>query len=152
MKLEEMLTQRQISFERMPHRTAYTANRIAQMLHVPGKEMAKTVLLRSNHGYVLAVLPATHQVDLTEIGQELGEDHLEMASEEDMDSVFPDCERGAIPPFGSMYHVPTIVDETLSQDDRIVFENQNHEEAIRMSYRDFENLEHPRMGHFARRR
>lgn len=151
MKLDEYLKQQHVSFERLPHRTAYTANRVAQLLHVPGKDMAKTVLLRSDHGYVLAVLPATHQVDLMQMSRELGESHMEMAKEEEMDKLFPDCERGAIPPFGSMYEVPTIVDETLSKDERIVFEGQNHEEAIEMKYQDFENLEHPRLGHFARR-
>src|SRR5262245_17233388 len=150
MKLDEFLTERHVSFERLRHRTAYTANRVAQILHVPGKEMAKTVLLRSDHGYVLAVLPATHQVDLMQMSRELGEARLEMASEEEMCRLFPDCETGAIPPFGSMYQVPTVVDETLTKDQQIVFEGQNHEEAIRMTYHDFEEIEHPRLGHFAR--
>ncbi len=64
--------------------------------------------------------------------------------------LFPDCERGAIPPFGSVYHLPTLVDESLAEDEQIVFEAHNHEEAIRMAYRDYEALEHPRKGHFAR--
>ena len=151
MKLEQFLTERRVSFELLPHRPAFTANRVAQLLHVPGKEMAKTVLLRSGHGYVLAVLPATCQVDMEEMRQELGDERIEMATENEMDQLFPDCERGAIPPFGSMYHVPTVVDETLAEDERIVFEGQNHEEAIGMAYRDFEAIEHPRHGHFARR-
>ena len=149
MKLDEFLTQRRVPFERLPHRTAYTANRVAQLLHVPGKEMAKTVLLRSGHGYMLAVLPATHRINLDEIKQELGEANMDMASEDEMDRLFPDCDRGAIPPFGSTYQVPTIVDESLTEDKEIVFENQVHEEAIRMSYADFEAIEHPRHGHFA---
>lgn len=151
MNLDEFLNSRQVPFEKMSHRPAYTANRVAQTLHVPGREMAKSVLLRTDRGYVLAVLPATHRVDLEEIRSELGEDHIAMATEDDMCQVFPDCERGAMPPFGSMYHVPTIVDDTLAADDEIVFEGQNHEEAIRMSYRDYEAVEHPRRMHFAYR-
>lgn len=150
MKLEQFLTEKQVSFEVLPHRPAYTANRVAQLLHVPGKEMAKTVVLRGDHGYILAVLPATCRVDIEEIRQELGEKRMEMASEDEMYQVFPDCEVGAIPPFGSMYRMPTIVDDTLTEDERIVFEGQNHEEAIGMNYRDFEAVEHPRRGHFAR--
>ena len=149
MKLDEMLTNRHIPFERLHHRSAYTANRIAQVLHVPGKEMAKTVLLRAGAGYALAVLPASYRVDLDQVRRELGEEWVEMGSEEDMDHLFPDCERGAIPPFGSLYHLPTLVDESLADDEQIVFEAQNHEEAIRMAYRDYEALEHPRKAHFA---
>jgi Ala-tRNA(Pro) deacylase len=151
MKLDELLTSRHIAFERLRHQPAYTANRIAQALHVPGREMAKSVLLRSGHGYVLAVLPATHQVDLEQLRQDLGEERMEMATEEEMDRLFPDCERGAMPPFGSLYQLPTLVDESLAADEEIVFEAQNHEEAIRMRYRDYEAIEHPRKGHFAQR-
>jgi Ala-tRNA(Pro) deacylase len=148
MKLDEFLFNQQVPFERLRHQPVYTANRMAQALHVPGREVAKTVLLRTNQGYALAVLPATRRVDLVRVRDDLGED-VAMASEEEMDRVFPDCERGAMPPFGSLYHLPTIVDESLAEDEQIVFESQNHEEAIRMAYRDYEALEHPRRGHFA---
>lgn len=151
MKLDQFLTERQVPFERLPHRPEYTANRVAQSLHVRGKEMAKTVLLRSRQGFILAVLPATHRVDFQRMSRELDDDEVQMANEYEMDHLFPDCERGAIPPFGSLYQLPTIVDETLAEDDRIVFESQNHDEAFRMAYRDYEAVEHPRHGHFARR-
>ena len=91
-----------------------TANRVAQTLHVPGREFAKTVLLRTGHGYALAVLPATHRVDLGRASFDLGENVVEMANEEEIVRLFPDCERGAIPPFGSLYQVPTIVDDALA--------------------------------------
>ena len=149
MNLDDFLNSRRVPFEHLHHRPAYTANRTAQMLHVPGKEVAKTVLLRTDRGYVLAVLPATHQVDLDEVRRELGVERVEMASEAEMDRLFPDCERGAVPPFGSLYHLETLVDESLTADERIVFDAQSHEDAIRMTYRDYESLEHPRKGHFA---
>ena len=148
MKLDELLTSRHIPFERLYHRPAYTAQRVAEMLHVPGKDVAKTVLLRTDQGYVLIVLPASLKVDLERVRQCLGDDSAELASEPEMDQLFPDCERGAMPPFGSLYHLRTVVDEELSRDERIVFEAHNHEEAFRMAYRDFEALEHPRKGRF----
>lgn len=151
MKLDEFLSSKGVGYTRLPHRPVYTANRIAQTLHVRGKEMAKTVLVKTGHGHVLAVLPATHRVDLERLRQDLGEDSVGIAPESDMDRLFPDCERGAMPPFGSMYRLPTLVDESLAADDEIVFEGQNHEEAIRMTYRDYESVEHPRVGHFASR-
>src|SRR5437588_11891960 len=98
MKLDEFLSSRHIPFERLHHRPAYTAQRVAQVLHVPGKEVAKAVLLRTEHGHVLTVLPATRQVDLERVRDCLGE-RVELAGEAEMERLFPDCERGALPPF-----------------------------------------------------
>jgi Ala-tRNA(Pro) deacylase len=151
MKLDEFLSSRHVAFERLHHRPAYTAGRTAQVLRVPGREVAKTVLLRAGGGYVLAVLPATHRVDLERVRRDLGGERVELATEEEMGQLFPDCERGAAPPFGSLYHLQTLVDESLAEDEEIVFEAQSHEDAIRMTYRDFEALEHPRKGHFGQR-
>jgi Ala-tRNA(Pro) deacylase len=149
MKLDELLTSRQIPFERLRHRPTYTARRLAQLLHVPGREVAKMVLLRTGQGYLMTVLPANRRVDFEQVRRCLGEDSVEMASESEMEWLFPDCERGAVPPFGSLYHMPTLMDESLADDEQIVFEAQNHEEAIRMAYRDYEAMEHPRKGQFA---
>ncbi len=149
MKLDEFLSSRRIPFERLHHRPAYTAQRVAQVLHVPGKEVAKAVLVRTDSGHVLAVLPATRQVDLQRVRDCLGDQRAELASEAEMERLFPDCEQGALPPFGSLYQLPTLVDESLAEDEEIVFEAQSHEEAIRMAYRDYDALEHPRKGRFA---
>jgi Ala-tRNA(Pro) deacylase len=149
MKIDEFLTNQGVTFERLHHRPAYTANRVAQALHVRGQEMAKTVLLRTGHGYMLAVLPATRRVDLDRLRQELDGEQVGLATEGEMGQLFPDCERGAVPPFGSLYRLPTLVDESLAADEKIVFEGQTHEDAIRMAYRDYEAVEHPRRGHFA---
>lgn len=152
MNICEFLDSRHVPYERLHHSPAYTAHRMAQQLHVPGREVAKSVLLRTGSGhYVLAVVPATFRVDLERLREYLGEDRLDLASEEEMEKLFPDCERGAMPPFGSLYKLPTVVDENLAADDEIVFEGQSHEEAIRMTYDDFQGLEHPRLGRFVRR-
>jgi Ala-tRNA(Pro) deacylase len=149
MRIDEFLTGHHVPFTRLPHRSTYTANRVAEVLHVPGKEVAKSVLVRTGHGHVLAVLPATHRVDLERLRRDLGEEQVGLATEAEMERIFPDCERGAMPPFGSLYQVPTVVDESLAGDEEIVFEGQSHDEAIRMTYRDYEAVEHPRVGHFA---
>src|SRR5262245_16822446 len=149
MKLDEFLTSQGVPYQRLHHRPAYAANRVAQALRVPGQEMAKAVLVRTGHGHALAVLPATHRVDLERLRQDLGEEQVGLASEGEMEQLFPDCERGAVPPFGSLYRLPTLVDESLAADEEIVFEGQSHEEAIRMAYRDYVAVEHPRVGHFA---
>jgi Ala-tRNA(Pro) deacylase len=149
MKLDQLLNARQVAFERLHHPAMYGAQRVAHTLHIPGKEMAKPVLLRTEEGYVITVLTANQRVDLERVRRCLEEDWVEIASEAEMKRVFPDCEVGVMPPFGSLYNVQTLVDEALTEDESIVFEGPNHEEAIRMAYKDFEALEHPLKGRFA---
>ena len=151
MRLDEFLSNQHVPVRRLHHQPAYTANRVAQALHVPGREVAKSVLVSTGHGFVLAVLPATHRVDLERLRQDLGEERVGLATENEMERLFPDCERGAMPPFGSLYQLPTLIDESLAEDEEIVFEAQDHQEAIAMAYRDYVAVEHPRMGHFAER-
>ena len=149
MRVDDLLTNRHIPFEALQHRRTYNANRMAQVLHVPGREVAKSVLLRSGKKNILVVHPSTHYVDRERIRRRLGEADVEMASEEEIEQIFSDCETGAMPPFGSLYHIHTLMDESLDQDEEIVFENQSHEEAIRMRRLDYEELEHPIKGRFS---
>lgn len=151
MRLEDLLVSRHILFQRLPHRRTYTANRMAQALHIKGRQVAKTVLLKTGNGPLLAVLPATHHIDLEQLREDLGDPQIALAGEEDMDRLFPDCERGALPPFGSLYQLPTLMDDSLDDGESIVFEGPDHEQAIRMSLQDYEALEHPRHAHFAHR-
>jgi Ala-tRNA(Pro) deacylase len=151
MRLDDLLVSRHIPFQRLPHRRTYTANRMAQALHVKGRQVAKIVLLRTGNGPLLAVLPATHHIDLEQLRADLGDERIALASEDEMDRLFPDCERGAVPPFGSLYQVPTIMDDSLAEDKSIVFEGPDHEQAIRMALQDYEAIEHPRHAHFAHR-
>ena len=148
MKINELLTNRHIPFEALHHSPAYTASRMAEVLHVSGEEVAKPVLLRTGRGYVLVVVPANRFVDLQRIREWMGNVSVEMASEDEMDQIFPNCERGAIPPFGSVYHLHTLVDESLAEDEKIVFQAETHDEAIRMTYHDYEIVEHPLRGDF----
>src|SRR5262245_33822086 len=136
MRLDDFLNERRVPFERVHHRRAYSANRLAEELHVPGREVAKTVLVRTRRGYCLAVLPANRRIDMLELRRDLNGDDVELASEEEIEQMFPDCDTGAMPPFGSLYQFPTLVDEELTEDESIVFEGGNHEDSIRMSYRD----------------
>ena len=151
MRLDDLLVSRHVSFQRLPHRRTYTANGMAQALHVKGRQVAKTVLLRTGQGHMLAVLPATHHIDLEQLRTDFGDERIALANEDEMDRLFPDCERGAVPPFGSLYQLPTLLDDSLAEDESIVFEGPDHEQAIRMSFQDYEALEHPRHAHFAHR-
>lgn len=149
MQLRDFLTRKNIPHERLAHPPAFTASRVAQSLHVAGREVAKTVVYSTDIGKVVVVLPSTHLVDASRLRAVLDTKKLELVNEDELESLFPDFERGAVPPFGSLFKLSTLVDESLTEDDTIVFEGQNHEEALRMKYEDFEELEHPQVAQFA---
>ena len=151
MNVQEYLRTHDVQYDVIPHRSTYDAQRMAQTLHVPGREVAKTVLLRADQGftYIVAVLPATKNVDLTAAGRALGGSKLELATEVEIQEHCPDCEMGVLPPFGSQYGMKTIVDKSLTEDEEIVFEGNSHHEAIRMKYTDFHHLEEPLVAAFA---
>jgi Ala-tRNA(Pro) deacylase len=145
MNVAEFLETRNVEFHFLPHRETFSAQRLAESLHVPGGEVAKTVLLRANGGYryFVAVLPATKSIDFAEASAALGGSKLHLATEVDLHSHCPDCELGVLPPFGSQYAMETIVDESLTRDEDIVFEANTHHEAIRMKFSDFRRIENP---------
>ena len=151
MNVKQFLKDHNVQHDVITHRSTYDAQRMAQTLHVPGREVAKTVLLRADQGftYIVAVLPATKNVDLTAAGRALGGAKLELATEVEIQEHCPDCEMGVLPPFGSQYGMKTIVDKSLTEDEEIVFEGNSHQEAIRMKFTDFQHLEEPVVASFA---
>jgi Ala-tRNA(Pro) deacylase len=149
MNVQQYLEQRGIPFRMLNHQPTYAAQRLAQVMHVPGEEVAKAVLLRADDGFVLAVLSATRTVDLERVREIVGAASVDLASEPDCGSHFADCELGALPPFGSKYGMRTLVDRSLSEDEEIVFEGNTHHEAIRMKFRDYLELERPRLADFS---
>jgi Ala-tRNA(Pro) deacylase len=149
--MKHFLQRRQVPFEVVTHPEAYDAQHLAHALHAPGREVAKTVLLRADHDYryFVAVLPATHRIDFERLSEFLGGTKLELATEQEVSERCPDCEFGVLPPFGSHYGAQTIVDQSLSEDEYIAFESDSHTEAIRMKYADYYNFEHPLVARFA---
>jgi Ala-tRNA(Pro) deacylase len=153
MIVREFLASKEVPFEVIEHHPTYDAQHMAQEVHESGYHVAKTVLLRLNGGYkyAVAVLPAADSIDLAELSHELEGVNVELATEPELARRCPDCELGALPPFGSAYNLETIVDESLSHEEDIVFEGNRHDETIRMKYRDYHQLEHPLVTSFARR-
>lgn len=145
MNVAEFLTKQNVRFENLPHRAAYDAQHLAQALHVPGREVAKTVLLRANGGYryLVAVLPATKKIDFAKVSAALGGSKVRLATEIEVSQHCPDCEFGVLPPFGSQYGMVTLVDKNLAKDEEIVFEGNTHRDAIRMKFEDFRRIEEP---------
>jgi Ala-tRNA(Pro) deacylase len=150
MRVEQFLSQQHVPFETLVHPPAFTAQKRAKYLGIPGQQVAKCVLLHGPSGYLLAVLPATYHVDTAALADDLG-GPVRLADEEEIAAVFRDCEWGVVAPFGSLYGLATVLDESLSADTLLVFEANSHAEALRLRCRDFERLEGPRRLRFARR-
>jgi Ala-tRNA(Pro) deacylase len=151
MRVPQFLNEQQVAFETVLHPPAFTAARRARCLHVPGKHLAKSVLLAGPVGYLLAVLPATHRVDLKALSAALG-GPVRLASASEVAETFRDCEWGVLTPFGTLYGMPTLLDDSIDPEALIVFEAHLHAVTIRMQCRDFERLEGPRRLRFARPR
>jgi Ala-tRNA(Pro) deacylase len=149
MRVPLFLADQRVAFETLVHPPAFTAQKRAKYLHVPGRQLAKCVLLAGGRGFVLAVLPAIRQVDTEAVGRALG-DQFRLANDAEIAGVFRDCEWGALAPFGTLYGVPTILDDSLAADSGIVFAAHGHALAIRMRCGDFERLEKPRRFAFSR--
>lgn len=143
MRVDQFLIEQRVPFESILHAPAYTAVNRAKFLRVPGRQVAKSVLLHGPAGYFLAVLPATRQVDTERLAEHLG-GPVRVAEEHEIARVFGDCEWGVASPFGSRYGLTTYLDESVPAQAAIVLEGNSHAEAIRISGGDFERLERPR--------
>jgi len=144
-KLKDFLDAEKIRYVTISHSPAYTAQEIAACAHIPGKELAKTVIVIIEGCMAMLVLPSTHKVVLHEVRDLLGVDHATFASEEEFKVLFPGCEIGAMPPFGNLYGMQVYVAPGLAENKDIVFNAGSHTELIRMAYRDFANLVNPQM-------
>lgn len=148
-KLREFLDAKKVPYEVLSHRQAFTAQEVAQAQHIPGKELAKVVIVRSGKDFLMAVLPAPYRVDLDRLQSGIGKSGLVLATEQEFKDLFPQCEAGAMPPFGNLYKLPVYVDQTLTQDDEIVFNAGTHTQTVKMKYADFARLVAPQLCSFA---
>ena len=142
-KLRDFLDSHQIKYLVISHSVAYTAQGIAALTHIPGKELAKTVMVMVDGKLAMAVVPASFRLDLFKLKRYLGAETVELASENEFRDRFPDCETGSMPPFGNLYGMDVFADESLAEDKEIAFNAGSHRELVRMSYVDFRNLVKP---------
>ncbi|MFN3903306.1 aminoacyl-tRNA deacylase [Rehaibacterium terrae] len=149
-RLEEYLRANQVKYQTIAHPLAYTAQEVAASAHIPGKEMAKTVMVKLDGRLAMVVVPASERVHLGRLREATGADEVALASEWEFKDRFPECELGAMPPFGNLYGLDVFVSDTLSEDEEIAFNAGTHSELVRMRYRDFERLVDPRIVHLAR--
>ncbi len=142
-RLKEFLDQNKVRYSVQSHMTAYTASGVASAAHVKGREMAKTVMVLADSKLVMLVVPSSTHIKIRMVKTALRAHDVSLASEKDFAHVFPDCEVGAMPPFGNLYGVPVYVDEALTKDKEIAFNAGNHRELMRLRYPDYERVVSP---------
>ena len=148
-KLKEFLDSQNIKYVAISHSKAYTAQGIAALTHISGKELAKTVIVKLDDALAMIVLPASDQVDLSLLKAATGAKTVALAGETEFKDQFPGCETGAMPPFGNLYGMPVFSDESLAKDKEIAFNAGTHSELIRLSWEDFVRLVKPRVLKFS---
>jgi Ala-tRNA(Pro) deacylase len=149
--IEQFLTTHQVPYTPLPHVRAITAQEEAAVTHTPGRAWAKTVICVADNAPIQAVVPADRVVDPVRLRELVGARSLRIAEEDEFTPLYPDCDAGAMPPFGTLYGQPVFVDQALCADPEIVFNAGTHTDAIRMRYADFDRLVHPVVGAFGRR-
>jgi Ala-tRNA(Pro) deacylase len=143
------LKSNKVEFQILEHDPAFSAHDVASITHVPDSEMAKAIVIRIDERYWMAVLRADQRINQQLIRREFGAKSVYLAHEEDLGMLFPDCQIGAMPPFGNLYGLPVLVEEGLAEDEEIVFNACTHTKAIRMKYKDFRRLAKPVSASFA---
>ena len=147
-KLKEFLDREKVKYVSIVHSTAYTAQEVAASAHITGKELAKTIIVELDGKMAMAVLPANRKIVLQDLREVTGSDEVKFASEEEFKKQFPDCETGAMPPFGNLYGMDVYVAESLTRNEEIAFNAGSHTEVIKMRYENFERLVRPRVVSF----
>ena len=148
-RLRKFLEENHVKYLTVTHSPAFTAQEIAASAHIPGKELAKTVMIKMDGEMAMAVLPASYRIDFKVLKKLTGAKNVELASENEFQRLFPQCEIGAMPPFGNLYDMPVYVAQPLAEDEEIAFNAGSHAELMKLHYADFEKLVEPKVGDFA---
>jgi Ala-tRNA(Pro) deacylase len=148
-KLKDFLDKENVKYVSIKHSSAYTAQEIAASAHIPGKELAKTVVVKINGKMAMAVLPASYKIDIKLLKEITGADNIRLADETEFKDKFPDCEVGAMPPFGNLYNIDVYAAQSLEDDEDIVFNACTHTELIKLAFKDYKRLVNPKIIEFA---
>ncbi len=150
-RLKEMLDREQIHYSTISHDPTYTAQEIAASAHIPGKNLAKTVIIKLDGRMAMAVLPASYQINFDLLKFATGAGTIELAEENEFKGLFPEFETGAMPPFGHLFGMDVYVAEALAEDREIAFNAGTHTDLVQMNYADFERLARPKVLRFSTR-
>jgi Ala-tRNA(Pro) deacylase len=144
-RLRNCLERNGVSYEVIDHPSAWTAQRVAEVTHIPGRDVAKAVIVRDGDTHHMIVLAADCVVDLDRLGEALGLRQPTLSTEEELSALFPDCEVGAMPIFGNLYNMPVAADDELAREPTIAFPAGNHRQCLRVDTQAFLQLVNPRI-------
>ena len=150
MNVQSYLDEMGVSYRLSHHPLTYTAQDLASVEHVPGRQVIKAVVVQADGRFVMCALPACHRIDLGALREQLNAGDVKLADEQKLGELFPDCELGAEPPIGRMYNLPTIMDESLTADSRVMFQAGTHTDSVSMSLAEYRRVAQPEMGYFCR--
>jgi Ala-tRNA(Pro) deacylase len=148
-RLKDFLDEHQVKYVVISHSRAFTTQEIAAATHIPGKELAKTVIVDIDGQTAMAVVPGSQKVDLALLRDALGAERVTLGKEAAFKDRFPGCDLGAMPPFGNLYGMPVYVADSLTEDEEIAFNAGSHDQLVKLAYRDFERLVQPEVMRFA---
>jgi Ala-tRNA(Pro) deacylase len=150
MQLQSVLDDMGVNYRVSHHPTVYTAQMLAEVEHVPGRKVIKPVVVQADGQFVMCALPASYRIDLGELKDQLQVGDVKLVEETKLTELFPDCELGAAPPIGRLYGMVTLMDESLTADDRVTFQAGTHEDAVTMSLAEYRRVAQPEIAHFGR--
>ena len=148
MDVAKFLKKQKVQFQFRHHPARFTAQEVAAAEHITGEEVAKVVIVKADETFAMCVLPATYVLDMKRAKKALGAKSVRLATEEEIAGLFPDCEVGAMPPFGAEYHLPVYVEEHLSEDEQILVPAGTHEDSVLLAWADYERLAQPKVASF----
>ncbi len=143
MDLVKLLKENQVKFELRHHPARYTAQEVAAAEHITGEDVAKVVLVRAGGDFAMCVVPATYVLDMAQVKEAAGAEDVALATEEEIAKIFPDCEIGAMPPFGKPYGLTLYVETSLAEEDRILIPAGTHEDSVLLAWEDYARLADP---------
>jgi len=147
-RVQQFLNENRVTHQAHTHPVAYTAQHVAAEEHVSGRAFAKVVMVKGGGKAVMAVLPASYRIDTASLAAAMNVPKVEVMTEAEFGSLFPDCDLGAMPPFGNLYNVPVYVDQSLSEEQEVSFQAGSHTEVVRMRYADYARLVKPTVAKF----
>jgi len=148
-KLKDFLDSHKVKYVTIKHSIAYTTQEIAASAHIPGKEMAKTVIIKVDGKMTMAVLPASNKIDFALFKRNIRAKDIQLANEQEFEYTFPQCDVGAMPPFGNLYDMDVFVAKSLTEDEEITFNAGSYSELMKVAYKDFERLVNPKIVKFS---
>ena len=148
-KIRVLLEKEHINYQVLEHDLAYTASEVAQVSHLPGHQVVKSVVVKGDGKWILCVLSATHKIDFDKLKKELSLKEAELANEGKVASLFPGCDVGAMPPFGQLAGIPVYVDENLQENETIAFNAGTHTDMLKIRFKDYMRIVKPLLSDFS---